>query len=121
MTEPEREPDERRTDEEEMGGPPWRMMRGMGRGMMRGMGRGMARGMGGRMGRGMGRGSGWRIALSVILFFGLIAFIIVWLFFFADGFSLAQNIAIFLLALLVFGGIEAAVWATMWMRRERRG
>ncbi len=79
-----------------MGGPPWRMMRGMG--------------------WGMGRGMGWRIALSIFFFFGLIAFIIIWLFFFADGFSLSQNIAIFFLALLVFGGIEAAVWATMWMR-----
>ncbi len=108
--EPEGEREERRTDEGEMGGPPWRMMRGMG------MGRGM------RMGRGMGmgRGTGWRIALSIILFLGLIAFIIVWLFFFADGFSLAQNIAIFLLAVLVFGGIGAAVWATMWMRMGRR-
>ncbi len=77
-----------------------------------GMGRGMM---------GMGRRMGWRIALSMILFFGLIVFIIIWLFFYADGFSLAQNIAIFLAALLVFGGIEAAVWATMWMRWGRRG
>ncbi len=73
------------------------------------------------MGRGMGRGTGWRKAPSVILFFGLTAYIVVWLFFFADGFSLAQNIAIFLLAVLVFGGIQAAVWATMGMRRGRRG
>ncbi len=84
-----------------MGGPPWRMMRGMGMRMMRGM--------------------GWRIALSIILFFGLIAFIIVWLFFFADGFSASQNLAILLLALLAFFGLQAAVWATMWMRWGRRG
>ncbi|MEE8199242.1 MAG: hypothetical protein V3R48_05965 [Thermoplasmata archaeon] len=76
-------------------------------------------GMGRGMGWGMGAGMRWRIALSMILFFGLIVFIIVWLFFYADGFSLAQNIAIFLTALLVFGGIEAAVWAAMWMRRGR--
>ncbi len=83
-----------------MEGPPWRMMRGMG--------------------WGMGRGMGWRIALSIILFFGLIAFIIVWLFFFADRFSGFQNLAIFLLALLAFFGLQAAVWATMWMRWGRR-
>ena len=90
-----------------MEGPSW----GMGRGMM-----GMGRGIGW-----MGRRMRWRIALSIILFFGFIAFIIVWLFFFADGFSLAQNVAIFLAALLVFGGIEVAVWATMWMRMGRLG
>ncbi len=83
-----------------MGGPPWRMMRSMG--------------------WGMGRGMGWRIALSIILFFGLIAFIIVWLFFFADGFSGFQNLAIFLLALVAFFGLQAAVWATMWMRWGKR-
>ncbi|MFQ5907585.1 MAG: hypothetical protein ACE5JE_01970 [Thermoplasmata archaeon] len=110
--EPKGEPEDRRTDEGEMGGPPWRMMRGMGMGRRMGMGRGM--------GWRMGRVAGWRIALSIILFLGFLSFIIVWLFFFADGFSLAQNIAIFLLAVLIFGGIRAAVWAAMWMRRERR-
>ncbi len=83
---------------------------GMRRGMM-----GMRRGM-----MGMGRGMGWRIALSIILFFGLIAFIIVWLFFYADGFSLAQNVAIFLLAVVAFFGLQASVWVTMWMRWGRR-
>lgn len=69
---------------------------------------------------GMGRRTGWRIALSIILFFGFITFIIVWLFFYADGFSLAQNVAIFLLAVLVFGGLRAAAWGAMWRRWGRR-
>ncbi len=79
-------------DEEKMMGPPW----------------------------GMGRGMGWRIALSVVLFFGLIAFIIVWLAFFAGGFNVYQNIAIVIVALLAFFGLAAAVWVTMWMRWARR-
>ena len=86
-------------DEREMVGPPWRMMRGMGWRMARGM--------------------GWRIALSIILFFGLTVFIIVWLFFFADGFSVSQNIAIFLAGLLAFFGLQTAVWVPMWMRWGR--
>ena len=79
-------------DEEEMVGPPW----------------------------GMGRAIGWRIALSIMLFFGLIAFILVWLFFFAGGFNVYQNLAILMVALLAFSGLGAAVWATMWMRWGRR-
>ena len=69
----------------------------------------------------MARGLGWRIVLSIVLFFGLIAFIIVWLFFFADVFSLSQNVAIVLIAFLAFFGLQAAVWVTMWLRWGRRG
>jgi hypothetical protein len=61
----------------------------------------------------------WRIALSIVLFFGLIVFIIIWLFFFAGAFNAYQNIAIVIVALLVFFGVGAAVWATMWMRWGR--
>ncbi|MFQ5907825.1 MAG: hypothetical protein ACE5JE_03225 [Thermoplasmata archaeon] len=67
----------------------------------------------------MGRGMGWRIALSIVLFFGLISFIIIWLFFFAGGFNVYQNIAIVIVALLVFFGVGAAVWVTMWMKWGR--
>jgi hypothetical protein len=38
----------------------------------------------------VGRGIGWRIGLSIALFFSLIAFILVWLFFFAGGFNIYQ-------------------------------
>ncbi|MFQ5919059.1 MAG: hypothetical protein ACE5I4_03300 [Thermoplasmata archaeon] len=79
-------------DEDEMEGPPW----------------------------GTSRGMGWRIALSILAFLGLIVFIVVWLFFFAGGFSVYQNIAIIIVAFLVFFGIGAAVWATMWMKWGRR-
>lgn len=68
---------------------------------------------------GMGRGVRWRIALSIVAFFGLIIFIIVWLFFFAIGFNVYQNIAIIIVAFLAFFGVEAAMWATMWMRWGR--
>lgn len=58
----------------------------------------------------------WRIAFSVVLLFGFIAFTIIWLFFFAGGFNIYQNFAVAIMALLAFGGIGAAVWATMRMR-----
>lgn len=67
----------------------------------------------------MGRGMAWRIALSILLFFGLIIFIVLWLFFFAGDFNVYQNIAIIIVALLAFFGVSAAVWATMWMKWGR--
>jgi len=67
-----------------------------------------------------GAGLGWRIALSIVSFFGLIVFIIVWLFFFATGFNVYQNLAIVISALLVFFALMGAAWATMWMRYPRR-
>ncbi len=68
---------------------------------------------------GMGRGIRGRIALSIIAFLGLIIFIVVWLFFFAIGFNVYQNMAIVIVGFLVFFGIEAAMWATMWMKWGR--
>jgi len=68
---------------------------------------------------GMGRGIRGRIALSIIAFLGLITFIVVWLFFFAIGFNVYQNMAIVIVGFLVFFGIEAAMWATMWMKWGR--
>ncbi len=94
------------------GGPPWRMMHGIGRGMDRGRGRGMMRGVG----RGMDLGMAWRIALLVVLFFGFIVFTNIWLFFFAGGLYADQKITIVIVALLVFGGVGAAVLASMWLR-----
>ncbi len=68
---------------------------------------------------GMGRGIRGRIALSIIAFLGLIIFVIVWLFFFAIDLNVYQNIAIIIIGFLVFFGIEAAMWATMWMKWGR--
>lgn len=58
----------------------------------------------------------WRIVLSIVSFFGLIIFIILWLFFFATGFNVYQNIAMVIVAMLVFLAVMGASWATMWMR-----
>lgn len=63
-------------------------------------------------------GMGWRIGVSIFAFFGLLAFIILWLFFWADGFSVYQNIAIVIVSLLVFLAICGATWASMWMGRR---
>jgi len=51
-----------------------------------------------------------RIAISIVAGVGWIIFLIVWLFFFADGYSIYQNIAIFIVSLLIEGAIQGLVW-----------
>lgn len=63
-------------------------------------------------------GMGWRIGVSIITFFGLIIFIILWLFFWAGDYTIYQNIAVVIAALLAFFAIMGATWASMWMRRR---
>lgn len=62
----------------------------------------------------------WRISLSIIMGVGWLAFLILWFFFYAQNFSLYQNIAVFFASLLIIGGILGAAWAPWGMRRVTR-
>jgi hypothetical protein len=57
------------------------------------------------------KGFGWRISLSIISVVGWLIFLIIWLFFYATNFNVYQNIAIFIISILAFGGIMGATWA----------
>ena len=57
------------------------------------------------------KGFGWRVSLSIIVGVGWLIFLILWLFFYASGFNVYQNIAIFIVSILAFGGIMGATWA----------
>ena len=61
-------------------------------------------------------GFAWRVGLSIAVVFGWLAFLIIWLFFYADEFGVFQNIAMFLVSVLVGVGILAAAWATWGIR-----
>jgi hypothetical protein len=61
-------------------------------------------------------GFAWRVGLSIAVVFGWLAFLLIWLFFFADEYDLFQNIAIFLVSVIVGIGILAAAWATWGIR-----
>jgi len=57
-------------------------------------------------------GMGSRVTVSIIVFFGLLIFAIIYVAFFASSFSLFQQIAVILVALLVAIAILGAMWAS---------
>lgn len=61
-------------------------------------------------------GMGWRVGLSVICFFALISFLVLWLFFYADSYTVYQNMAAVIVSILVFLGVMGAAWASWGMK-----
>ncbi len=61
-------------------------------------------------------GMGWRCAVSALCFFLLLAFLILWLFFYADAYTVYQNIAVVVVSILVFLGVMGAAWASWGMK-----
>ena len=60
-----------------------------------------------------------RIAVSIIVPFALLIFWIIWFFFYAEGFNICQNIAIFIVSILAIGGILGGIWAPWGMKHEK--
>jgi len=65
-------------------------------------------------------GFGWRVSLSIIVFFAAIAFVVLWLFFFADAFTLYQNLAVLLATFLIFIGVMGAAWSWWGMKYGKK-
>lgn len=62
-------------------------------------------------------GMGWRVSVTIITFFGSMIGTILWLFFYAGGFTVYQNIALVIVILMAFVGIMGATWAPWGMRQ----
>ncbi len=60
-----------------------------------------------------------RVVISIIVFFGLLIFSIIYVAFFASTFSLFQKIAVILVAILVAITILGAVWASWGIKYDR--
>ena len=60
------------------------------------------------------KGIGKRIAISIISIVGWFILLIVWLFFYASNFDVYQNIAIFIVSLLILAGINGVTWIVGW-------
>lgn len=62
------------------------------------------------------KGFGWRVSLSIIIAIGWLIFLFIWLFFYITNFSFWQNIAIFIVSILILAGVLGAAWAPWAMR-----
>jgi uncharacterized membrane protein len=72
-------------------------------------------------------GLGPRVAVSIAVFLAWLIFLILFLAFYADGFSIYQNLAIFLVSVLVMGAILGPIWVHWgiktghaWERKKRK-
>lgn len=64
-------------------------------------------------------GLGWRISTTVLALAGWLAFVILWLSFYASGWSIYQNLGMALISLVVLFGLLGAIWASFGMRMQR--
>jgi len=55
---------------------------------------------------------GWRVGVSIVTVFGWLSFLLLYLAFWASGFNWGQSLALILVSILVFVGINGAVWAS---------
>jgi len=60
-----------------------------------------------------------RVAISIITGIGWIVFLTLWLFFYAEDYSGYQNLAVFIVSLLVIGVIQSVVWIPWRMKWKR--
>ncbi|UCD13489.1 MAG: hypothetical protein JSW60_08020 [Thermoplasmatales archaeon] len=57
------------------------------------------------------KGFKWRVWLSAIIAFLLLVFLILWFYYYARDYDIYQNIAVFIVSILIVGGILGASWA----------
>ncbi len=62
------------------------------------------------------RGMGWRIPASILIAVGWLAFIVIWLFFFASDYSIYKNLAILFVSALIGMVVLVAMWIGFGLR-----
>jgi uncharacterized membrane protein len=58
------------------------------------------------------KGMSWRVTVSAVSALGWFGFVIAWLFFLADGYSILQNIAVLMLSVVALAIVNVTVWLT---------
>jgi len=58
----------------------------------------------------------WRVSLTILLITAWLVFILLYAFFWSGGFSLFQNVVLFIASLIALIGAIAAAWASWGMR-----
>ncbi|HSV41978.1 MAG TPA: hypothetical protein VLH13_01035, partial [Methanomassiliicoccales archaeon] len=62
------------------------------------------------------KGFGWRVASSIVSAFTYMAFLVAWLFFIANDYSIWENLGILLLSLIILVGFNALIWVPFGLR-----
>ncbi len=65
----------------------------------------------------MRRWMGIRGIVSSLIWIGWVIFLVIWLFFYASDYNGYQNLAVFIVSLLVAGGLSAILWRMFWRVR----
>ncbi|MCC7573959.1 MAG: hypothetical protein KO464_11380 [Candidatus Methanofastidiosum sp.] len=61
-----------------------------------------------------------RLVVSIVLASSWLIFLILWLFFFATNYNIYQNIAIFLISVIVEGTLQAITWIPLGLKKEAK-
>lgn len=67
-----------------------------------------------------GRGMVWRITLSIAAALGWLAFLILWLGFYAGDYNVYQNIAVIIASIIGLVAVNAIAWASFGLRMARK-
>jgi len=72
-------------------------------------------------GRRMMKAAGFasRVAISIVIPFALLIFLIVWFYQYASDFNIYQNVAVFLVSVLAVGGVMGVIWAPWGMKHGK--
>jgi len=60
-----------------------------------------------------------RMVVSIVVPFALMIFLILWFYFYAEEYNVYQNIAVFLVSILVVGGALGVVWSSWGMKHGK--
>jgi hypothetical protein len=74
-----------------------------------------------KMSNSLSDGMGWRVTISILTFFASIIGVIIWLFFYAEDYTIYQNVAIVVVIFLGFIAVMAATWASWGIKQSREG
>ena len=67
------------------------------------------------------KGLAWKVSLSILVGVGWLVFLVVWLFFYAKKYAWEQNVAIFLMSLLILIGFLGVPWAYWALKKQTSG
>ena len=66
------------------------------------------------------QGFGWRIGISILVVFGWVVFVLLWLLFYASRFNIYQNVGVLLVSILVGMAVLADSWVSWGLRYGRK-